>query len=152
MYIISNIYLEISNVLQKIKDIKLLVIPRPLIHKFFVVHPHEISTDMSLEERQNACKTLVTHVLKLTEDTSTEEDFGVSKTELILIQLKGSQHFLCNHFAINKSFRNCRGSQDGISVEIIGTSLLRASLYIYISCSKSKAYQNTYDCREYVTN
>ena len=87
----------------------------PLIPKFLVVISHKITTDACLEERQNAGEFFITHVLKLTENTGTEEDFGVSQTVLILIQLKGSQDLFCDDFTINESLRNSRGSQDGIS-------------------------------------
>lgn len=57
----------------------------PLVNHFLVVLPHQMATDMSLEESEDLGEALISQVLKNTQDTSPEEDFGVSNLEHVVI-------------------------------------------------------------------
>lgn len=88
----------------------------PLVLQFLVMFTHQVTTDVSLEEGDNLRKTLITKILKMTKNTSTEEDFGNTKTVLILVQLQSFQDLLADNLAFNESLGNGIWSQDGVSV------------------------------------
>ena len=89
----------------------------PLVLQLLVATAHDVAADPGLEQGDDFGETLVTHVLKLTQDTSTEEDLGVAQTVFILVQLKGSQNLLSDDLAVDEALRHCIGSQDGVTVE-----------------------------------
>ena len=94
----------------------------PLILQFGVVPPHQVASDVSLEVGKYLRQTLVTHVLKLTEHTGTEEDLGMAQSVLILVELKSGQNLLSHDLAVNESLRHHIRGQDGVSGR--GTQLI----------------------------
>ena len=83
---------------------------------------------MSLEEAHNLCETLVTHVLKHTKHTSTEENLGVAKPEVVFLHLECFQHILCHYLPITESLGDGIWSQDGVS-EALHNVLGTCNLY-----------------------
>ena len=70
---------------------------------------------MGLEEGDDLAETFITPVLKLTQDTGSEEDLGVTQSVVILLQLKGTQHLVSHHLTINKALGDGIGGKDGVS-------------------------------------
>lgn len=83
--------------------------------ELLVVAAHEVGSDVSLEQSNDPGETLVTHVLKLTEDTGFEEDLGVTETVFIGIKSQSPKNLLSGDLAINESSWNSVGSKDGVS-------------------------------------
>lgn len=95
---------------------QLLVQYQPLVLQFGVVLPHQVATNVGLEEAHDFCETLITKLLKITEHTGAEEHFGMAKTVLVLFELQGTQYLLSHDLAINKSLGDGVRGQDRISV------------------------------------
>lgn len=69
-----------------------------------------------LEQGQDFRETLITPVLKQTEDTSPEENLGVAETVVIGLQSQCSHNLLSHNLSINESLWDSVGSQDGVTV------------------------------------
>ena len=87
----------------------------PLVLEFFVLSAHQITLDVGLEQGDDLRQTLVTHILKHTQYTSLEEDFGGTKTVFVGVHLESGQELVSNNFAVNESLGNGVGGQDGVS-------------------------------------
>lgn len=61
----------------------------PLVTHLAIFFTHEVTLTVSLEHGNNFGKSFVTQVLKLTQDTSTEEHLGITNPVLVLFQLHG---------------------------------------------------------------
>lgn len=86
--------------------------------KLFVLLADEVSTDMSLEHRDDLSETFISHLFQHTENTSLEEDLGVSEPVLGGVQLQGQKDFLSDNLAISKSLRDGVGGQNGVSTKL----------------------------------
>ena len=83
--------------------------------ELLVAAAHQVTSDEGLEEGDDLRQALITHVLKLTEDTSLEEDLGVSET-VVVSEVEGAQDLLGGDLAVNEaSLGDGVGSQDGVS-------------------------------------
>ena len=89
----------------------------PLVYQLVIVLPHQVSTDVGLEQAHDLCESIITLVLKLTQDSCPEEHLGVPNLVDICIKLEGFEDILCYHFAIHKACRDGIGGQDRVSVE-----------------------------------
>lgn len=90
----------------------------PLVLELLVLFPHQVPTDVGLEQRDDPGKTLVTQVLKCTEHTSTEEHLGVTQSVFIFTQLEGFKDLASHDLAVDESLGDGIGSQDGVSGEV----------------------------------
>jgi hypothetical protein len=88
----------------------------PLVLQFLVVLADEVTADAGLEEGDDACKTLITHVFQFTQHSGTEEDLSVTELVLVLVHLQSHQHLLSHHLGINEALWDGVGSQDGVAV------------------------------------
>lgn len=87
-----------------------------LVLQLLVLFAHQITSNVSLESRNNGRQAFVTHFLKHTEYTGFEEDLGVTKTVLCGVELQSKQNLFRDGLAINEALWNSIGSQDGISL------------------------------------
>jgi hypothetical protein len=83
-----NWYLTSSSVTVYLKESVFAVKDTPAESCF----SNEVTSDVSLEHRDDRAKTLITHIFQVTEDSSFEEDFGVSKFVFCWIKLKSQQN------------------------------------------------------------
>ena len=70
---------------------------------------------MGLEHSDDLCQLFIAHLLKHTEYTSLEENFGGSKLVLCGVELQSQQDFLGDDLAIGESLGNGIRGQDGVS-------------------------------------
>jgi len=105
----------------------------PLILKLLVLSLHQITTDMSLEKADDSRQPFVTHILKITEDASLEEDLGASNLVLVGVNLDGGKDLLSCNLGVDEAFRDGIGSKDGVSEngENIFYFITVFKLYIY---------------------
>lgn len=89
-----------------------------MVLEFLVLFPHQVSTDVGLEQRDDSGETLITQVFKCTEHTSTEEHLGVTQPVFIFTQLEGFKDLACHDLAVDESLGDGIGSQDGVSGKI----------------------------------
>jgi hypothetical protein len=61
-------------------------------------------------------KAFIAHVFQVTENSSFEEDFGVSKFVFCWIKLKSQQNLLCHNFTVNKPLWDSIWCQDAVSL------------------------------------
>merc|ERR1719471_2277110 len=61
-----------------------------LVLQLLELHTRRLATSSSLEPGEDRSNLVLTDLLHVTENTSPEEDLGVSKTELLLVKLHGS--------------------------------------------------------------
>jgi len=87
----------------------------PLILKLLVVLADEVPPDASLKIGDDLRQAFVSHILKSSKDAGLEEDFGVSETVVILVQLQCAENLLSDDFAVDIARRNHVRRQDRIS-------------------------------------
>ena len=87
----------------------------PLILQFLVLSAHQVTSNVSLEQGNDFGQTFVTHILKHTQHTSFEEDFGCAKTVLVGVHLEGRQDLVCHLLTINESLGDGVGGKNGVS-------------------------------------
>lgn len=92
-----------------------LILTLPLILQFLVGFPHEVTTDVGLEHRDDLRQTLISHVLKGTQHSGLEKDLSGTKTVFLGVELKGRQDVASDLLAVNESLRDGAGSQDGVA-------------------------------------
>lgn len=87
---------------------------QPLVLEFLVILSDQVSSNSRLEVRDDLGQAFVPEVLQHSEDSSLEEDLGVTQSVVILIQLKSGQHLLTHHFTIDETRWNDIGGQNGV--------------------------------------
>merc|ERR1719150_2462521 len=73
------------------------------------------SSGLGLQPRQDRANSVFTNLFHETKDTSTEEDFGVSKTELLRVQSNGL-HDCSSSILVLLCLGNCSSSQDVVTL------------------------------------
>merc|ERR1712223_228997 len=73
------------------------------------------SSGLGLQPRQDRANSVFTNLFHETKDTSTEEDFGVSKTELLRVQCNGL-HDCSSSILVLLCLGNCSSSQDVVTL------------------------------------
>ena len=71
---------------------------------------------MGLEKTDDSRQPFVAHVLKVTEDTSLEEDLGVTNLVLVRVNLDGSKNLLSGNLCVDESIANGVWSQNRVSI------------------------------------
>ncbi|WAR10655.1 hypothetical protein MAR_035731 [Mya arenaria] len=82
--------------------------------ELFVLHPHEGTSDVCLEQTYNAGQTFIAHVFKVSQDTGFEEDLGVTDLVVVGVDLDGAEALLSGNLGINKALGHGAGGQDGV--------------------------------------
>lgn len=119
----------------------------PLILKALVLSAHQVATDPSLEQGHDLGEAFVTHVFKVTQHASLEEDFGVADSVLVGVNLEGVEDFLCYLLAVGESLGHDIGGENGVSV-IVGTAgtVMRGENYAIVETVKREMF---YDITTY---
>jgi len=82
----------------------------PLILQLRVAFANYVTANKRLEVGNDFRQLLITHFFKLTEDTSLEEDLGVTYT-VVVADVKGSENLLRCNLAINEAGWDGTGSE-----------------------------------------